>query len=679
MNEDPRVSEYLRSRQDAFGQRIGKETHHIGGLQYVAMCPFCGKARKLYVAAQTGLWDCKSCAEKGNLTTLKRRLGDIRELKGPRGQSLETPPLKVDTTGIARGDGKQKPYYLPPLSADTAQEFHRRLMARSDQEAERVWDWLVARCLTRDVVAEFVLGVAQIECAGDSKVKEGEEKGVGGAGGRLTGGRRGRVAGRDHVKGGEGADGRCELCGGNPRVTYCVLPIFEDGKLTDWKWRAVPPWPKGWRRAPGARSVLYHTDQLDLEPREDGEVPPVILVEGEWDVMAMRVMGYANVTTVPTGAGARLRDDWADKLARATQVFVCYDQDRAGRDGAVRIVEELGRHRCWLVELPTKDREGNPILGANGKQVKDANDFLVSGMQHLVADAFDGAKDCRPDMIVRSDRYYEEIQRDIRDPSVHRGLSTGWAAMDMLWGGIRPAEMTILTGHSGTGKTTWSTMLALNLVESGIPGVVFPSESRVKPGVRKCLRAIHGADLAGTTDDQYWRACSRLDELPLYWLDHWGQLPFLTLKETIRYSVARLGIEWALLDHLGYFVTREGEDRDRWEAQERVLKSLLDLCAGLNLHIIVVAHPKSTEGDETTRIQMTHLKGGSEVWQCADNIISLHLPRTKSRREKKGKDGEPAKEGAFVSVLKNRSETAGREGEVWLDFDRQSGRFRDPT
>lgn len=43
--------------------------------QAISDCPFCGKARKFYVNADTGQWDCKVCDRRGNLWTFFSQMG----------------------------------------------------------------------------------------------------------------------------------------------------------------------------------------------------------------------------------------------------------------------------------------------------------------------------------------------------------------------------------------------------------------------------------------------------------------------------------------------------------------------------------------------------------------------------------------------------------------------------
>lgn len=671
--EDERVLDYLKARVDLFGQKIGKEVHDPGGLQYNCNCPICGKKKHFYISAETSMWDCKACGETGNLLTLKRTLGDVKEIQGPsgeRGGRGSRNNEQVVFFDVTKGALTKSPKRRP--DPGHAEEAHERLMRRADPEAIAAWAWLTdpagQRGYTEETIRHFRLGVAQLECYGDGSVRE--KKSGGGGSLQASGGRRARSGGSggaDHNKDGEGEGGKCALCGGRTLVSHVTIPFYVNGVCVNIKYRSLPAWPKHWRRFVGGESVFLDLDRLQLSPGEDGSpVPPLTLVEGEWDAMAMHQMGFGNVTTVPTGAGSRLRDEWDQLLAKVPTVLICYDQDGAGRSGAERMSVDLGRHRCWLVQLPGKD----------------ANACMVAGLSDEVGEAFRNARPYAPSALVSSSSLKEDIWQDIHNPERYYGISTGWSSIDALWGGVRP-ELTIVTGHSGSGKSTFVTGMAANMAEGGFPGLVCPFELRVKPSILKVLRRLTGCDVATEEGLSKWDdAWEILEGWPIYWLNHYGSISLVALSETLKYAVTRLGIRWVVLDHLDFFVLPE-RGEDEWQATRRALKMLSELAEELGLAIILVVHPNSKPEDETVRVRMTDLRGGSAVWQIPATIISVHVPRTATRKEVRHKNKETGKMEAagpcsIISLLKVRSDV-GKEGQAVLDYDIRTTTYSDPS
>lgn len=65
--------------------------HREGEPEAVAECPWCGKS-KLHIAAETGLYHCKTCGEQGNPLTFVRKVW--KESKGPKELTDWTPLLE---------------------------------------------------------------------------------------------------------------------------------------------------------------------------------------------------------------------------------------------------------------------------------------------------------------------------------------------------------------------------------------------------------------------------------------------------------------------------------------------------------------------------------------------------------------------------------------------------------
>ncbi|MFW5884822.1 MAG: toprim domain-containing protein [Patescibacteria group bacterium] len=62
-----KVENYLNEKGINYKEKNG---------ELITKCIFCGKEDHMYICAETGMFDCKRCGEKGNLTTLKNHLGD---------------------------------------------------------------------------------------------------------------------------------------------------------------------------------------------------------------------------------------------------------------------------------------------------------------------------------------------------------------------------------------------------------------------------------------------------------------------------------------------------------------------------------------------------------------------------------------------------------------------------
>ncbi|HEY3489916.1 MAG TPA: phage/plasmid primase, P4 family [Candidatus Deferrimicrobiaceae bacterium] len=131
--------------------------------------------------------------------------------------------------------------------------------------------------------------------------------------------------------------------------TGCIgFPTFKDGSPHLIKWRTLPPTEKTFRREPaGATSTLFNVDCL-----KDAAGKTVFVAEGEIDALTLlQASPEARIVGVPVGAGT-FEPEWAAALADAGTVFIAYDGDTAGRDGAIKTARMIGLTRCRIIPMP---------------------------------------------------------------------------------------------------------------------------------------------------------------------------------------------------------------------------------------------------------------------------------------------------------------------------------------
>lgn len=145
---------------------------------------------------------------------------------------------------------------------------------------------------------------------------------------------------------------------------------------------------KPMRGLDGWKLEIYGLDDV----RNHSDDAPVYLVEGEWDLMAMRLILERDkkpglVLAVP-GAGV-FKDAWLTHFAGRV-VYLCYDNDESGRKGRARAVSKLIDVASTVREL-----DWNPQL-ADGFDIRD---YYLSGypldvLHEMMVDSLprDGAK-----------------------------------------------------------------------------------------------------------------------------------------------------------------------------------------------------------------------------------------------------------------------------------------------
>lgn len=89
---------------------------------------------------------------------------------------------------------------------------------------------------------------------------------------------------------------------------------------------------------------------------------PLVICEGEFDRLVLESRGFPAVTS--TGGCGVFRREWASEFAEIPDVYICFDNDAPGRDGALRVAQLIPPAK--LVRLPDD-------VGPGG----DVTDFFV--------------------------------------------------------------------------------------------------------------------------------------------------------------------------------------------------------------------------------------------------------------------------------------------------------------
>lgn len=116
----------------------------------------------------------------------------------------------------------------------------------------------------------------------------------------------------------------------------------------------------------GAKSALY-----GLEAIKDSKT--VVIAEGEFDSLILRSRGIAAVSS--TGGAGTFEPEWADIFKAIPSVFITYDNDLAGKNGAIKVGKLIPHAK--IVQLPAEVGEKGDVTDFFMKLDKDADDFLA--------------------------------------------------------------------------------------------------------------------------------------------------------------------------------------------------------------------------------------------------------------------------------------------------------------
>ncbi len=98
----------------------------------------------------------------------------------------------------------------------------------------------------------------------------------------------------------------------------------------------------------------------------------VVIAEGEFDAMLLQQRGWAAVSS--TAGAATFKAEWVNLFVKCQTVYICYDNDLAGRSGAAKVAALFGE-RARIITLPDEVGEAGDVTDFFVRLCKTDADF----------------------------------------------------------------------------------------------------------------------------------------------------------------------------------------------------------------------------------------------------------------------------------------------------------------
>ena len=370
-------------------------------------------------------------------------------------------------------------------------------------------------------------------------------------------------------------------------------------------------------------------------------------------------MGFDNVVSVPFGAGTYTpaMDEVNKKF---TKLILIFDNDDRGQQGARKFAEKAGLTKCVNVILPFKDARECLL-----------NDIDIFGIQIEI----NKAKHFRHEAIIKIGDARESFKKFVFHSEKLIGRMTPSAQFNKIVGGLRLSELTIVTGHSGSGKTTFTNNLAVWAEKIGFVPMVFAFENKFESIVRKFIEIYSSESMFSFNEEQGKTLLVKDEKWINSWVDILNEKPFYFLnknykskngyydldhiKEIIDYAIKFYNVNFFVIDHLHYFL-RLSQAKNPSYLIDESMRQMKQWTDEYNIHIVLVAHPHATQDSRTGKaveLGMNSGKGASSILQESDNYWVVARP------EKKKDEAEKLR--CKLSVKKNRE--VGNTGDIYFD------------
>ena len=213
---------------------------------------------------------------------------------------------------------------------------------------------------------------------------------------------------------------------------------------------------------------------------------------------------------------------------------------------------------------------------------------------------------------------------------------TMWPRFTDITGGTSGQEFSILCGATGTGKTTFLANLSMNLLMQKEKHFVASVSTGDTDFVKRVMSAFMEEDLntgakisPGKVAEFDKRFGDRFDSDNLMLSLFSNRISLSQLLSDLEIAHVRHGCKIAMLDNLNFFMEMTAEKNAIVE-MDRTIHELVMFCKRIDMHVIMVMHPKKTENG---RVESEFdIKGSSTAVQEAHNVFLFNRPRDERQK-----------------------------------------------
>lgn len=425
-------------------------------------------------------------------------------------------------------------------------------------------------------------------------------------------------------------------------VSNLVFNYFEGELIVNKKFRSGD---KKFTQITGGKPILYNINAAV-------GVEELWIVEGEFDVLALKEIGINNVTSLPNGANDN-NEYWANSekyLKNVKKFIIGTDNDEKGLAVRDRIAQRLGRYKCSYVEWEGKDANDDLVSGCILKTVKNLKRFPVGGTF---------TSEDIADKVLQL--YHNGLPSTIKP----KGL---WLKEMSDVFSVMRGHLTVITGIPSHGKSSLTDWYLLNLVydHNYRLSVFSPEHAPLELHASNFTRMALGKPFWGqgkASEDDVKRYLSWSNERIYFTTAENGEFPnWDWLFEKFKEQIYAYGIDVFLIDAFN-----KVDGSDTLQELRKVLGRLTLFCQMHNVIIFLVAHPTKMKMDDSGRYKVPTLY---DVSGSADFRNQAHDGYTVYRDKNEEEDK------TTVYVMKLKYEWQGdSSGSADFYYDKGCARF----
>ncbi|XP_014788373.1 twinkle mtDNA helicase isoform X1 [Octopus bimaculoides] len=371
----------------------------------------------------------------------------------------------------------------------------------------------------------------------------------------------------------------------------------------------------------------------------------VILTSSEMEAMAVY-----QITQIPSLAlpkrGMVLPVEILPLLERFKKVILWLGTDLCSWQNAKQFAKKLNEHRCFIIR-PSEAPSAVKVLQDKMNMSKILNSAIPAS----------------PDSIVSFSQLRNNVYFELAQNEEITGIKwKKFLPLNKLLKGHRRGELTVFTGTTGAGKTTFMSEYSLDLCMQGVNTLWGSFEIHNVRLAKTMLMQFSQVNLAKNLDAfENW--ADKFDQLPLYFMTFFGQEDVKRVIKTMSQAVYLYDIAHVVIDNIQFMMGTNISQGNRFLIQDQIISDFRNFATTSNCHVTLVIHPRKNKDAEL--LNVASVFGGAKATQEADNVLILQNKYLPSHRVQK-----------FIEIVKNRFD--GEKGLMPLRFNREIASYTTP-
>jgi len=437
----------------------------------------------------------------------------------------------------------------------------------------------------------------------------------------------------------------------NKEVHTIHFNYFIDSTLVNIKYRDAQ---KHFKMYKDAEKVFYNLDSIRFSNT-------CVIVEGEMDVASVVEAGIDTVISVPNGfnLNGELNLDYLtnyyELFETKDKIYLCVDNDDAGKKGQTELIRRLGAEKCYLVDL---------------EDCKDANDYSIKHGTEKLKKQILNAPQCPLENVVTAADVMDDLESFYRDGH-QKGFGVGLPEFDNIFT-TYTKQFIVVTGFPSSGKSDFVDQMCVgyNMLHNFKVAYASTENFPAYLHVDKIVRKYYGMrpDAEDVLSDK-WRRVVRHVSKNFFHINYEDGYDLEKVLRKAEELVKRKGIRVLVIDPYNKVRYKQGKNLGVNDYTNEYLNLIDNFCKKHDVLVILVAHPTKPEKIDGKLVPPTFydVKGGGEFYDMSPHGILVHRERT---------DEGMSSNLVTIKVLKVKFANLGvNDGECMFAWNVNNGRY----